>query len=63
MYNMTIRKWIQELEMALETLKNDYETFEEVETEESRHEVIRDIRDIRANLNVVSTKVKDLRCF
>lgn len=63
MYNMTIRKWIQELEMALETLKNDYETFEEVETEESRHEVIRDIRDIRTNLNVVSTKVKDLRCF
>ncbi len=63
MYNMTIRKWIEKVEMEVETLKKDYETFEETETEEMRQEVLKDIKEIRTDKGIVNQKIKDLRCF
>lgn len=63
MYNMTIRKWIEKVEIEVETLKKDYETFEETETEEMRQEVLKDIKEIRTDIGIVNKKIKDLRCF
>ncbi len=63
MYNMTIRKWIEKVEIGVETLKKDYETFEETETEEMRQEVLKDIKEIRTDIGIVNQKIKDLRCF
>lgn len=63
MYNITTRKWITELEKYVSTLKKDYNTFEEQETEEGRKQVLRDVRDIRSILTVINQRTKDLRCF
>ena len=60
MYNMTIRKWINEVEKNVEELKNDYEILEKQESESMRHEVKNDIKKIRTNLNIIITKVNDL---
>ena len=63
MYNITTRKWITELEKYVSTLKKDYNTFEEQETDETRKQVLRDVRDIRSILAVINQRTKDLRCF
>lgn len=63
MYNITTRKWITELDKYVSTLKKDYNTFEQQETEEGRKQVLRDVRDIRSILAVINQRTKDLRCF
>jgi len=63
MYNITTRRWITELEKYVNTLKKDYNTFEEQETDETRKQVLRDVRDIRSILVVINQRTKDLRCF
>jgi len=63
MYNITTRKWITELDKYVSTLKKDYNTFEEQETDETRKQVLRDVRDIRSILAVINQRTKDLRCF
>lgn len=63
MYNITTRKWITELEKYVSTLKKDYNTFEEQETNESRKQVLKDVRDIRSIISVINQRTKDLRCF
>lgn len=63
MYNITTRRWITELEKYVNTLKKDYNTFEEQETDETRKQVLKDVRDIRSIISVINQRTKDLRCF
>ena len=63
MYNITTRKWITELDKYVSTLKKDYSDFEKEGTEETRKQVLRDVRDIRSILTVINQRTKDLRCF
>jgi len=60
MYNMTIRKLINEAEKNLEALKNDYERLEDNESENTRRECFLDIKLLRTNLNTMVQKIKDL---
>lgn len=63
MYNITTRRWITKLEKYVSTLKKDYNTFEEQETDETRKQVLKDVRDIRSIISVINQRTKDLRCF
>lgn len=63
MYNITTRKWITELDKYVSTLKKDYNNFEQQETDETRKQVLKDVRDIRSILAVINQRTKDLRCF
>lgn len=60
MYNMTIRKLINDVEKNLEALKNDYERLENIEKENIRRECLSDIKLLRTNLNTMVQKIKDL---
>ena len=60
MYNMAIRKWINDIEKDVDQLKQDYEIFEKNTSEVMRQELKKDISEIRKKVTIVNTKISDL---